>query len=634
MLYGTGYPKLTAVFVFLVIVGCSGSREIPFPATESHDFHSHINASYSQRTLWGIWDISFDIDDMSATIEPARSLQGHYNITSMLQSGSCEDCMTVTINSFNSGTRILDADLTLRNMFKITGYDVRGIVFTDDAGYELTNPDDWTALWDIPGGDDTNPFRAYAKSMPNRIFAPMNEHTENYLIYVPYPPQWSQITYAVDASFPGNCLEPYEIANFSQDVIYHNSGSIGNICVDVRDWQADVNRVVILAPDITGEQITDFKHVGGETWVALITNNTGAPKGVYEECIIASSQGSGMTYIYDRVDLTITFQPLDLDMLFAPLRTFEIADVRNEWMLRDVSVKDFLIEGEETKPDGSRLIVISHTIDGERHYGAVRIPPGVAGPNSAPVLCIAHPGNEGANDYMFRENDFVGDNFIQLLPSFRGEPLLIIDGPLSGVYQSEGTSSPNDRDADDMIAMLSAVVDNIPEADETRIALYGASRGGGAAMLTKIRDLRIDAVAVLFGATDFFTDDIKAAAQHHLDDPSFMGNNPLENAIITKVIDPLLHDELTIPEARHLMLLSSPVYFAKGLPRIQVHHGTDDDVVPILQSDRLEEVMNALGIGAPDYVYYRYPGGTHDPGSLPGYMERVEKLLQWVMELD
>jgi len=374
--------------------------------------------------------------------------------------------------------------------------------------------------------------------------------------------------------------------------------------------------------------------LSGDRWVANIVNTNGVLPGVYEETVIASSTGSGSVYLHDRVNITITFLELDLDELFAPPENDEIADVRHEWSLRDVSVQGFQIVGVETKPDLARLMVISHTIDGERHYGAVAIPPGVFDQDSAPVLCIAHGGSEGANDHMLHRNDFTGDNFIQVLPSFRGEPLTVYEGQLAGVYQSEGISSPNDRDADDLITMLSAVIAYVPEADETRIAVYGGSRGGGTAMLAKARDLRVDATAVLFGATDFFTDDLKAAALHHISDHSFMGDNPLENAIIIKAIDPLLQFELTIPEARHRMILSSPVYFAVSLPRIQVHHGTDDQTVPVLQSDRLLEMMQGLGIGPPAYVYYRYPGGTHDPDSLPGHWERIEELLQWVMDLD
>ena len=102
--------------------------------------------------------------------------------------------------------------MTIRNPFSLTGYDVRGILFTDDTGHLLMNPDDWTKLWDVPGGQTLNPFKGFYGFLGQGDFGPGVERIETYEVYIPLPPQYNTISFAVDASYPGNCkdYEPIE----------------------------------------------------------------------------------------------------------------------------------------------------------------------------------------------------------------------------------------------------------------------------------------------------------------------------------------------------------------------------------------------------------------------------------------
>jgi dipeptidyl aminopeptidase/acylaminoacyl peptidase len=53
------------------------------------------------------------------------------------------------------------------------------------------------------------------------------------------------------------------------------------------------------------------------------------------------------------------------------------------------------------------------------------------------------------------------------------------------------------------------------------------------------------------------------------------------------------------------------VYFSSRLPDLQVHHGTEDDVVLVSQAERLIEVMKELGRAEPEFEPYIYEGGDH-----------------------
>ena len=298
-------PKFPFLFILIAIassVGCSGNGATSI-TIDSPDYSSGQMQDDSQRTLWGIWDFGFDIANLQVVITPAHLIAAHYNITPMVTPPQCPDCIQLHINSFDTVTHILDVDVTLKNPTSLSGYDVRGILFTNDAGHELRNPDDWTGLWDIPGGNTINPFKAFAKTNPLRIFAGFQQHTENYRIYIPTPPQYAAIKYAVDASWPGNCREPYSIENFTQETIAAAAGSHGVVSVDVHDWQGDATEVRIYAPVITGEPFTALEHQGGDEWSVDLNNNAGAATGDYEVLIEAKS--SIPVALYDYATITI-----------------------------------------------------------------------------------------------------------------------------------------------------------------------------------------------------------------------------------------------------------------------------------------------------------------------------------------
>jgi len=275
------------------LLGCSGMAGDAIAPTDFLDPSYAAHDTNSQRMLWGIWDLYFDAYDYEAVIVPNRSLQAHFDITDMLLPPACDDCLGIKVNSFDPVTRNADVDVTLGNPSQITGYDVRGILYTNDYGHELCNPDDWTGLFDIPGGDAINPFKAFAKDEPGRSFAPDAEHAENYLVYIPKPPHYESITYAVTASWPGNCKEPYAIDDFAQlGVLYEYEGATAELEVCVRDWQDDTSKVTLVAPMIAGENFTQFSKESGDLWHLVLTNNTGASAGDYTVRIIASSINS------------------------------------------------------------------------------------------------------------------------------------------------------------------------------------------------------------------------------------------------------------------------------------------------------------------------------------------------------
>ena len=323
--------------------------------------------------------------------------------------------------------------------------------------------------------------------------------------------------------------------------------------------------------------------------------------------------------------------------LFAPPTASEIDAVEAMWETRDVAAHDIVTVASEAETfDGSAATVriVSHEVVGVRHFGAIASPDDAA-PGSLPILVYLHGGDEGEDletvlstlSYAFSGSlsGGVPDDFVYVVPSLRSETLRY--GGV--VYQSEGQASPWDRDVDDALALLNVAIETTPAADPSRIGVVGFSRGACVGMLMAIRDSRIDLVVEFFGPTDFFGTYVQTITEeallgHPRDLPGLTYLN--EN-----FIQPLKDSVLTYASVRSAMLRRSPVYFVDRMPQLQVHHGTADPVVEFSQAQRLIEVMLDAGYGEPEFQYYVYQGGVHNPFTLMGSVARgvafIERLL-------
>ena len=299
--------------IIISIAGCSASEYVILPSEDSDISSTEQQEENSYRSLWGLWNFFVNPVDMTATAIPQRIAEPHFNITGLIHPPNCDDCIEINVNSFDPVTRILDVDVLLRNSLNKDGYDVRGILYTDDAGHLLTNPDNWTDLYDLPGGRDINPFKAYNKDDFYRSFPIDAEFTENYLIYIPIPPEWNTITFAVDACWPGNCIEPFQISDFFQaGHLYDYVGAEVDLHADVRgrgSWHGTT--VQILAPEITGEPYTDINFRWYLTSKWNLINNTGAPPGEYEVIIRATKENANGVYLYEVASVEIEETPED-----------------------------------------------------------------------------------------------------------------------------------------------------------------------------------------------------------------------------------------------------------------------------------------------------------------------------------
>lgn len=323
----------------------------------------------------------------------------------------------------------------------------------------------------------------------------------------------------------------------------------------------------------------------------------------------------------------------DLSALFAPAAAAEVAAVAQDWAGRLPTPTDWkVVRTGVDDVTGFTVQAVSHEIEGFTHYGGLRYPRLWTQQGRFPVLVLLHGGFDGLTldflvnfDANFPAAAFA-DSFLVVAPTFRSEPLN--GGQPLGIRISGGEPSPFDRDCDDTMALLTAVLLNIPQADPGYVVVLGGSRGGNVAYHLALRDPRVRRTAIRYGPTDFFADHVHLGAQERLDAGDT--GDSLGREVADRIAGPWLAGQITLEQARQALISWCVLPHLRVETPLQIHHGDRDTVVPPLHSARADSVMQGKGATPPQFAYYTYPQGSHDPDSLDGHEQLV---LDYLLEL-
>lgn len=312
---------------------------------------------------------------------------------------------------------------------------------------------------------------------------------------------------------------------------------------------------------------------------------------------------------------------VDLDLLFMPPTEAERQAVLAAWATRDVAARNVQEIARASLAFGSTAVTLSflaHTVEGQRHIGAVLVPEG-APAGSRPVLVWAHDGDQGVNleaDLWPLVASLDLTRFVLVIPAFRGEALTY----QGLVFASEGEVNPWEGDVEDGLALLNAVLAHVAAANPSRIGVLGVGRGATVALLMALRDTRIRMVIGASGLTDFFG----AFVQQRIEAALQGKYAPLPGwqAFGRHVLEPLKAKQRSLGEARLALLRRSPVYFADRLPLGQWHHGRGDTLVAVAQAERLAAVRPS------NFAVYLYEEGAYGLETMPGSQARIRTLLE------
>jgi dipeptidyl aminopeptidase/acylaminoacyl peptidase len=294
----------------------------------------------------------------------------------------------------------------------------------------------------------------------------------------------------------------------------------------------------------------------------------------------------------------------------------EISEILSGLRKQDLTPGEVVVHDSIELSNSNKLYVLSHKVEGLTHYGAVIIPPHPKG-TKLPVLVFA-TGGDGMHKEFDISQDFnhaavqfpgllggeLDKRFVVVIPSFRGQQLVIGDRK----YQSDGNvSDAFDGATTDALAFLNVTIKTFHNADESRIAIYGGSRGGTVALLASSRDKRIKRTIVVAAPTD-----MKALYQLYPDQFKLLFFNDL------------LSGKITESDARRKFISISPIYFTNELPLVQLHHDKKDPFVPATFARSLSDKMKMNGKTIDTYEYNE---GIHGFWTDKNFWKRVQEFI-------
>lgn len=309
----------------------------------------------------------------------------------------------------------------------------------------------------------------------------------------------------------------------------------------------------------------------------------------------------------------------------------------SRWSRRDLEPRDVEVALRRQVDLGgvpAEVRVVAHRVHGERHFGAVVVPDG-ADPGSLPVLIEA----KGVSASFFPHEipggltspGLMGDargQVVYVAPGYRGERVIVGSDTLT----AEGDRSDAwDGATDDLIALLRVALRTTPEADTSRVCVFGRSRGGTVALLSGIRERRVDCVVSWAAPTDWFRHmGLDGWTQHELVEDGLRHRAvPGETGgqFINYFLSAPLDGRRGLAGTRRHLIASSPLYFAERLPLAQVHWGLEDTIVPAVNGEAfVARYERARGEGPCLSVRF-HPVAGHDQDRQLAPMQTREFLL-------
>ncbi len=271
--------------------------------------------------------------------------------------------------------------------------------------------------------------------------------------------------------------------------------------------------------------------------------------------------------------------------------------------MREQSYPGSEIVIEQILPDGSnyKKYIASYRSDGLKIYSLLTIPSGTKPERGWPVIIFNHgyiPPSQYRTGEKYKQytDMFSRNGFIVFMPDFRGHGNS--EGNPEGAYYSPSYSI-------DVLNALSSVK-KFPEADRDRIGMWGHSMGGNItlrAMVVNTKDVKAGVIwAGVVADYEDMANNWTRSKPFVLSEREKSFSRPNRQTLVEKYGNFQSNPDFwkSIAPISFVNDISSPV---------QIHHGSDDEEVPVLFSRRLEE---ALKREEKVIEFYQYDGDDHN----------------------
>lgn len=274
---------------------------------------------------------------------------------------------------------------------------------------------------------------------------------------------------------------------------------------------------------------------------------------------------------------------------------------------------------EETLPAGSNYskYIASYISDGLKIFALLTIPNGEIPKDGWPIIVFNHgyiPPEvyKTTERYIAYTDAFSRNGYVVFKPDYRGNGNS--EGQPEGAYYSPAYA------IDDLNAIAS--IKKYKSVNPNKIGVWGHSMGGNIAL----RDLVIvpkDIKAVVIwggvvGSYDDLMNNWQKRVRYQPSEREFALRNRYRQTIVQK---------FGTPQANPTFWNSiDPTYFVKDIQApVQLHHGLEDEEVPVLFSQSLYDKLKKAGKNT---EIYTYPGADHNISD-PSFSVAIERSVKF-----
>jgi dipeptidyl aminopeptidase/acylaminoacyl peptidase len=261
---------------------------------------------------------------------------------------------------------------------------------------------------------------------------------------------------------------------------------------------------------------------------------------------------------------------------------------------------------EEILPDGSNYTrsVISYMSDGLKIFALLTIPQGNKPKTGWPVIIFNH-------GYIPPEQYRTTERYIAYTDAFSRNGYIILKSDYRGHGSSEGKPEGAYYSPAYTVDVLNAVssIKKFKDADPKRIGMWGHSMGGMIVLRSMVVTSDIKAADIWGGVTASYQDLINN--WHHPDlNPRPFVPSQREQATQRPGRQSFIEKYGTFEKNPSFWNSISPISFVRDISGpIQLQHGTADEEVPLLFSQKLDETLKKAN---KTVTFYSYEGDDHN----------------------
>ena len=244
---------------------------------------------------------------------------------------------------------------------------------------------------------------------------------------------------------------------------------------------------------------------------------------------------------------------------------------------------------EETLSPGSNYsrFVVSYFSEGNKNYALLTVPNGNPPVGGWPAIVFNHgyipPAQYRTTErYVAYVDGFARNGYVVLRPDYRGHGNS--EGEAVGAYSSNAYTI-------DVLNALASLKKR-PDVDVGRIGMWGHSMGGFITLRAMVTTKDIKAAVIWAGVVGSYADMLNNWRRRNPSATPFPtfpgGGRGWRTALVAQYGEPEQNPAFWDS-------ISATAYLADIAGPIQLHHGTADESVPVILSQKLEEHMNKAG---------------------------------------